>query len=248
MTSYHPPAVHACPDCDAFFFRRRLRTINFFGVQAWSDGVPTAFWRQEPLVRCPSCWALFWLDDTEEIGVMPDRPAKMGRLQRAWLTWRGDPQGLLREQDQWDRAILSWGAARYLDWVSFDDVVHVLGRSRDVSSERVLWLRKRIWWGLNDRYRTRIDGTPLSGASAWPRALERRNMEVILDLLRDGEATPQSLVEQGELLRLLGHFDEAVAVLRSVPEDGHFQGRAVRIESLARRADAQVRMLSPPSW
>lgn len=248
MTSYHPPAVHACPGCDAFFFRQRLRTINFFGVQDWSDGVPTAFWRQEPLVRCPSCLALFWLDDTEEIGVMPGYPPKMGRFQRAWLRWRGDPRGLLREQDDWDRAIASWGRAQYLDRVGFDDVVYVLGRSRGVSREGILWLRKRIWWDLNDRYRSRCDGTPLSGVSAWPWALERRNMEVILDMLRDGEATPRSLTEQGELLRLLGRFDEAVAVLRSVPADGHSECRAVKIESLARRGDVQVRMLRQPSW
>ena len=191
---------------------------------------------------------MFWLDDTEEIGVMPGYPPKMGRLQRAWLRWRGDPRGLLREQDDWDRAIASWGRAQYLDRVGFDDVVFVLGRSSGVSRERVLWLRKRVWWGLNDRYRSRSDGTPLSGVSAWPWALERRNMEVILDLLRDGEAKPASLVEQGELLRLLGRFDEAVTVLRAVSADGHSEGRAVKIESLARRGDAQVRALSPPSW
>lgn len=55
---------------------------------------------------------------------------------------------------------------------------------------------------------------PCPDAPSGPAAAERSNMEVILDILRDGEQQPGSMIQQGELLRLLGRFDEAIALLR----------------------------------
>ena len=248
MTSFSTPSVHVCPGCGSFFLRRRLRSANFFGAQDWSDGVPTMWWRQEPLVRCEACAALFWLDDIEQVGTMPQRPKKMGRLTRAWLGWRGDPGGQLQNQEEWAKAMESWGHAQYIGGVSFDDVAYVLARSKGVSSDQLLWLRNRIWWGLNDRYRTQVDGTPLSGVPTWPSAVERSNMEAILDILRDDEVKPSYMIQKGELLRLLGRFDEAVSVLRAVPPDGFSELRALKIEKLAFSGDTQVRQLSPGTW
>lgn len=247
MTSYSAPSVHVCPGCNAFFLRRRLRSINFFGTRDWSDGLPTMSWRQEPLVRCDACAVLFWLDDIEPVGIMPDAPRPIGRLTRAWLRWRGDPEGLLQAQEEWTEAMKSWGQAQHVGRVNFDDVVYVLSRSKGVGRDRLLWLRKRIWWGLNDRYRSRSDGSAVPDAPSWPTAAERSNMEVILDMLRDGEQQPGSMIQQGEL-RLLGRFDEAIALLRAVPADGHSEVRAVKIERLARSGDTQVRELSAPIW
>ena len=248
MTSFQSPAVHSCPGCDVFFLRRRVSTINFLDAQDWSDGMPTVWWKQEPLVRCGTCAALFWLDDTEPVGIMPERPRPIGRLTRAWMRWRGDPEGRFRHEEEWSHALALWGSARYIDNVNFDDVAYVLARSERVSRDRLLWLRKRIWWGLNDRYRNRDDGTPFPDVPSWPEADERANMEAILDMLQEGEVLPGGMIQQGELLRLLGRFDEAVAVLRAVPADGRGEVRAVKIESLARSGDTQVRLLSAPTW
>ena len=179
---------------------------------------------------------------------MPQMPRPIGRFKRTWLRWRGDPQGVLQDQETWSEAVAAWGHAEYIDRVNFDDVVYVLARSKGVSRERLLWLRNRIWWGLNDRYRTSFDGSPLPDVPAWPRTAERNNMEAILDMLRDGEVKPWSMIQQGELLRLLGRFDEAVAILKAVPADGHSEVRAVKIEKLARSGDTQVRELSPATW
>jgi len=140
------------------------------------------------------------------------------------------------------------GQAQYVGRINFHDVVYVLSRSKRVGRDRLLWLRNRIWWGLNDRYRTRSDGSPIPDAPNWPVAAERTNMEVILDILRDGKQQPGSMIQQGELLRLLGRFDDAVTVLQAVPPDGHSEVRAVKIEKLARSGDMQVRELSAPSW
>ena len=73
-------------------------------------------------------------------------------------------------------------------------------------------------------------------------------MEVILDILQDGEVTPWSMIQQGKVLRLLDRFDEAVVKLRAVPANGHSEVSAVKIETLARNGDMKVRMLSSPTW
>lgn len=110
-------------------------------------------------------------------------------------------------------------------------------------------LRRGIWWGLNDRHRDRGDGTPIPNVPRWSEADERANMEAIIDLLDAGDMGPRDRVQKGELLRLLGRFDEAIAVLKAVPADGHNEVKAVKIERLAKRKDSQVRLLCEAvSW
>ena len=206
------------------------------------------WWNQEPLVRCNACAALFWMDDVESVGVLPKMPRDIGPLALKWLRWRGDPEGRLQLHEDWSHAMTSWGHAQQIGRVSFDDVVYVLARSKGVRRDRHLWLRNRIWWGLNDRYRSFSDDSPLPDLPKWPAGLERTNMEVILGMLQEAEAQPWNLIQQGELLRLLGRFDEAVAVLKAVPADGHSEVRADKIEKLARKGDTRVRILSAPTW
>jgi len=160
------------------------------------------------------------------------------------MRWRGDPKGLLHNEAEWNQAQESWGSAQDSGSVNFDDVVYVLSQSEVASRHELLWLRNRVWWGLNDRYRADVSSLP--DVPLWPAEAERANMEAILDILRDGESQPWSMIQQGELLRLLGRFDEAIAVLRAVPLDGHSEVRAAKIERLARDGDVEVRKLSPP--
>lgn len=245
MTRFAPPAVHVCPGCSAFFLQRRFYSINTYGMaRSWSDGAPFPLWRQEPLVRCNACAALFWLSDVEPVGVMPQKPEPIGQWTRKWLVWRGDHEGLLQAEAEWAETMKTWGQAQSIGSIGFEDVVYVLSRSKGVSTDRVLWLRTYIWWSLNDRYRRESDESPASGEPGWPAAAERSNMKMMLDMLRDGEATPMSMVRQGELLRLLGRFDEAIFILKAVPPDGYHEVTAVGIEMLARRGDTEVRQLS----
>jgi hypothetical protein len=164
------------------------------------------------------------------------------------MRWRGDPQGQLRAEEEGSQALALWGSAQYIGSVNFDDVVYVLARSEGVNRDQLLWLRKRVWWSLNDRYRRHADNSPLPDVPSWSEVDERTNMEAILGMLQESEVLPSDMIQHGELLRLLGRFDEAVAVLKAVPADGHSEVRAVKIERLARSGDMQVRLLSSPTW
>lgn len=99
-------------------------------------------------------------------------------------------------------------------------------------------------WTLNDRYRSRFDGSPLPDVPTWPELAERSNMEALLALPREGKVQQEGMIQQGELLHLLGRFNEAIAVLKAVPSDGHSEVRAVKIERLAWGGDTQLRELS----
>ena len=151
MSSFAIPAVYQCPGCEDFFLRMRMATINFFGTRDWSDGAPTAWWAQKPLVRCGTCAALFWLDDIEPLGVLPETPDSIGRFARLFALLRGDSNGYLRAEQKWRDIPSGWKTAQYTEAVVFDDVAHVLNESDGLHREKLLWLRRRTWWSLNDR-------------------------------------------------------------------------------------------------
>ncbi|WP_395402154.1 hypothetical protein ACHMW6_28930 [Pseudoduganella sp. UC29_106] len=246
MTRFAAPDVYACPDCGSFFLRRELKSLFVVGARAWTDGAPTGWWDSAlaPLVRCSACAALFWIQDLERLGVLDYPPRQFGGLERLIARWRGDPDGRLREEAEWLQIPLGWKTAREAGISSIEDISFVLAHSEGQSRGRVLWLRRHVWWALNDRFRTRVDGTPIPNVPRWPEAEERANMEALLGLLEVGEMKPGDQVQKGELLRLLGRFDEAIAVLKAVPPGGHNEIRAVKIERLAGKGDLEVRPLS----
>lgn len=93
----------------------------------------------------------------------------------------------------------------------------------------------------------RSDGSQYPNVPTVPPFDEQANMEALLELLEYIEMKERDILQKGELLRLLGRFDEAIAVLRAVPPDGHSEVQASMIERLARAGDRQVRLLSQES-
>lgn len=239
MIRHDPSSLYVCPGCQTLFLWRMPHTLHLSGFKDWSDGMPSCC--QQPLARCSACAALFWLADAVPAAAMPEEPQRpIGRLTRAWLRWRGDPDDRLGDEAEWLQAVAARERARPIGCASFADVLHVLERSDGMGQDRLLWLRKRIWWEWNNRYRGGRGITCPRPHSTD----ERANMEAMLDMLRDGDGSPDELVLQGELLRLLGRFDEAIAVLRTVTAHPH-RGRAAAIEQLAQQRDPHVRLLNP---
>lgn len=188
------------------------------------------------MVRCDACAALFWLDDIESVGIMPDAARPIGRLTRAWLRWRGDPEGQLQAQEEWTEAMKSWGQAQHVGRVNFDDVVYVLSRSKGVGRDRLLWLRNCIWWGLNDRYRSRSDG-PLSR-----RAQRSSGRRAVQHGGHPGHSAGwRAAAGQHDPARraaaLAGPFRRSDRSAQAVPAEGHSEVRAVKIERLVRSGD-----------
>lgn len=245
MTSFHAPLVYQCPACDGFVLRPQLRTLNFTGAQDWSDGAPSTWWSVglQPLVRCATCTRAFWIEDLVPLGEVPYQPRPIGRVERVVARWRGDPKGRLQEEWEWLQIPAGWKTAERVDAIELEDLAAVLDKPVGLGHDKLLWLRRSLWWRLNDRHRTRSDVSPIPDAPTLTGFDERANMRELLALLEQSEMDASDMVEKGELLRQLGHFYDAVAVLKAVPADGYNEVRAVQIEALARAGDRVVRAL-----
>ncbi len=104
--------------------------------------------------------------------------------------------------------------------------------------EQALELRLQAWWASNDPFR--------EDAAAWV-AIERRapaevaNAAALLEML-DTEVGDEGLLK-AELLRELGRFAEALAVLAALPDEPEWRRVSSRISRLAERGVAAVQRL-----
>ncbi|MCS0631654.1 hypothetical protein NX786_20210 [Telluria mixta] len=173
-------------------------------------------------------------------------PYTIGIVARLWHRLTGDRKGRLRDERIWialPRKIKD--ACRIVPLHSAEDFLEALAALACNTDEREIYLRRRLWWAWNDKQRLGKNG-PLVLTPYNMLAEEALfNMRRLLQLV---ECAPSQQVERGELLRQLGRFDEAVAILKAVPADGHNEIRALKIEKLARSGDTQVQELSPQTW
>jgi hypothetical protein len=95
---------------------------------------------------------------------------------------------------------------------------------------------------MNDRFRD-LGASAALDAPATQALDEGANIQALLVLLDAGEMDAGDMVEKGELLRQLGHINEAIDVLQAVPADGYNEVRAARIKALAQVGDRAVRAL-----
>ena len=171
---------------------------------------------------------------------LPRHTPTMVGLDRLWHRMTGDRNGRLREVLEWEALPVALRNAESFRWLSeADDFIAALTDRQPQSRERELHLRVRLWWALNDRIRHDGGGTPSASYSLMQRSIARPNMLRILELIK---GSPKAQVTRGELLRQLGRFEEAVAVLKAVVPDGRSEVRAVRIERLA---SARIAALQP---
>ena len=153
-----------------------------------------------------------------EVMHLPRHTPTMVRLDRLWHRMTGDRNGKLREVLEWEALSAAIKNAESLGWLSeADDFIAALTEAPPQSRERELHLRVRLWWALNDHHR-HDNSSSSAPRPAMQRSIARPNMLRILELI---EHRPQAQVTRGELLRQLGRFDEAVAVLKAVVPDGH---------------------------
>jgi len=243
MTRYSAPIIHQCPACAGYFKRHALTSMHFHAdVPDWSDGKNGQWWASASgsVGRCPVCSTSVWIEDAVEVMHLPRHTPMMGGLDRLWHRMTGDRNGRLRDVLEWEALPATLRNAESFRWLSeADDFIAALTEAPPQSPERELHLRVRLWWALNDRLRHDGDGTPSESHSLMQRSIARPNMLRILELI---EGSPNAQVTRGELLRQLGRFDEAVAVLKAVVPDGRSEVRAVRIERLAA---ARIAALQP---
>jgi len=244
MTRFAAPDVLQCPQCNSFVLWARLMSFNNFGFTTqWSDGAgPLARMRDScSAICCPACGDVLWRDDLQMVGVLAPEPPPLGRLSRIFASWSGDKQGHLRAEREWREQPASWKVAECGRPINYSDIQRALLVMQPSHDERELFLRRRMWWAMNDHLRLRQDGSRVSEVPVAPESARQANM---LRMIEIHEAAGSAVVERAELLRQLGRFDDVVRLLTSRDPEAGDNANAASILKWAKAQNANVKIFS----
>jgi hypothetical protein len=193
-----------------------INTGNTFGATYYTDGRLVAPMLPEvpEVVLCQGCAGAFWLSQAEEVGAYERYGFGAERPDPAWAA-----AGWLAEPDE----------GGYFKW---------LDRLLASSPQRKRELRLFAWWRGNDHHREERPGEESDRTDHV--AAREANMRALLPLLSSGE--PTDVLMQAEILRELGEFDQALAVL-SAPLPDRFDIAVQRLRSLSAARDRRLREL-----
>lgn len=244
MTRLAAPTVYSCPACAGYFTHSVLTSLHFYpDVLEWSDGMNGQWWAGlgAPVGRCPLCGQVVWVSDALEVMSTLSKPRSVDPLSNVWHWLTGDREGRLREMRGW-RALPSdiRHAPRLVYLRNIQVLSEALAAPASDGDDRQIYLRRRLWWAFNDRWRRDDVNVGAEVRDEAASAAAGANKRRLLALL---EHKPIDQVARGELLRQLGLFDEAVTVLTAVQGDAHICARARQIATLARQGDTRVRSL-----
>lgn len=244
MTQLSAPTVHQCPVCTGYFTRYVLTFLHFYDdVPNWSDGKSGQWWTGigGPVGRCPACRSVVWIDDATTVMRAPRKPRPIGATARLWHRVTGDRSDRLLEEREWTALPREIKEAKQIDGLqNAQDFIDALALVSPDATDREVYLRRHLWWEANDYKRLRADGTPVALHPVVVPAEARANVLRLLELF---EKDPEQQVERGELLRQLGRFEEAVAVLKAVKPNGYSEVKAVKIQRLAEIRNAELQAL-----
>jgi hypothetical protein len=244
MTQLSAPTLYQCPACAGYFTRSVLTFLHYYNdVPKWSDRMNAQWWAGNgaPVGRCPACTKVIWVNDAKAVMPAPRKPHPIGVVARLWHRVSGDRKGRLRAERDWialPREIKE--ADRIIGLQSAGDLLDALAVLAPDGGDREIYVRRRLWWASSDHHRLRIDGTPISTQPVVAPAEARTNALRLLELF---ENDPEQQVERGELLRQLGRFEEAVAVLKAVKPNGYSEVKAVKIQRFAETRNAELQSL-----
>lgn len=241
MTRFSDPDVHQCPQCSTYLLWPNLMSFNTFGENTtWSDG--QGMWSgmlDACSARCcPACRTVLWKDDLDVVGILTRKPYPVGKVTRTLARWFGDKHGHLRDEDAWRALPEGWKTANAAEQLAYPDLHRALLATPDPGVERELFLRRLMWWETNDHLRHRADGTLVAAAPVAPEEQRRANMLRMVALY---EQAGNAVVTRAELLRQLGRFDEAVALLVAGAPEIQASADAAWILRWAKAADAGVK-------
>lgn len=245
MTRFAPPAVYKCPSCGNLLTWARLASFRPMGAGTkWSDGgeAENGLVAMCLVIGCPGCSTILWREDCDSVGTLPRKPSEVGPLARVIARWNGDKHGLLAAEQTWRDVPVEWKDAqrgRPLRNLTVDSKIK---QARALSPPRELYLRRHIWWLSNDHERVLDDGTRCRREPALSNIAREENMRRLLELL---EAIDDAPMHRIELLRMLGRFDESVALLKyTATPIGRLVGKNLEIEAWASAGDTSLKVMS----
>lgn len=186
--------------------------------------------KQDTIASGNTFGAMIWTDGKRIAPMLPDQP---------WLVmcphchaplWLDELEVLGVTAPRSAQNTFS-GALRY-EFPSVNDYFSVL-ESGVAELKKIRYIRLRAWWAGNDIRRTKEAEVKIS-------AREEENLIAFAEIL--DEANTNDLVMKAEVMRELGRFDDATALLTKVNDNDLSQAIEI-IKLLAEKSDPYVRRM-----
>jgi len=176
--------------------------------------------------------ATFWTDGKREAPMLPDQPWLVMCPHCQAPLWI-DELEKIGEVEPWGDRHGKFKDSIAYETPSFDDYVALLEKGVG-SPKKERYVRLRLWWAGNDARRTSTKEIPISSSEA-------SNLTAFAEMCDEGDAN--DLVMKAELMRELGRFDDARALLAR-PVDRSISQAVEIIKSLVVKGDRYVREMS----
>ena len=190
------------------------------------------------VVCCPVCSIALWNDDLQALGILPRKPPGLSWVARMLAIWNGDKDGHLQAIREWEDIPSEWKAAEHGRSLKYSDLQCALRDASALSSDREMFIRRRMWWATNDHTRLRSDATSVLKQPVADDADRKANMMRMIEL---HDATGTGISERAELLRQLGRFDDAILLLKSGAPEIRASADAAWILRWAKAGDADLK-------
>lgn len=206
-----PDTILECPHCKAHARKANLLSGNTFGSHLWSDGYMHAPMLPEmvSVTRCPNCRRIFWLADAEEVGDVPEPrfEEREVEIKRKW--WFGTKKQ--KQRRSWLSPLSDLPELKHLDAKGLNEALNDLRSNPDRGREE--YLRTRLWWHYNDRFRTE----PKVTVRPQEEIDNRKNLEALLPLV--DASSDQGRLKSASILLALDRFGDAGAIAEEVSDE-----------------------------
>lgn len=249
MSRFSPRKSYECPHCTAHFSQCGVASFNNFGTTRWSDGFDNNWilLADRKFGRCPHCNKQIWLNDCATVPTIhrpspppdqPSTPEPSSLFQRlsAWLSRSRTQEDLLSQM----LALSKRNDSDHMITPELDDYQEAIA-TQPLSPEREMHLRKRMLWLSNDHQRYPHRQPKLS-------AIERENNLLAIAALCSGQDDQRDWCLHGEVLRLLGRFEDALDVLNQGKDFDSESAKAISEFALQSQDQVQVIWRSEPPF
>lgn len=204
---------------------------NTLGSQLWSDGFMHAPMLPESVrvTRCPNCCITYWLEDAKEVGTLPEpnyENVEVKVKRKWWFGARTETRHMVQ-----DSPLSLLPELKNLDAEGMNEALAEL--PHDDEPEREAYLRTKLWWAFNDRFR-KEKPTAFTEEVV---AMNHRNLEELLSLTEPED--DQARLKSAAILLALERFGDAEAIATMV-EDERLAGFKGKFIEAARQRKSEV--------
>ena len=225
-----PTLIIACPECDFLMEKDTVTSGNTLGARYWSNGKVTAPMLPDypAITSCGGCHAFFWIQNAKVKKTIPfGLDGTIDELilnfdVKSFLKKRKKGDQLLEREKEKDSKPKEKKKEKDLGvkGLTLKELNRAINEGLGNTKERELYLRKHLWWAVNDKENKNKDASI--------KKIKESNfigMEVLLS-----QANPEDCIMKAEIKRQSGDFQEALKCLTDLPEEYHWVSEQIRQE------------------